>query len=73
MQAAASQFGDHQADEILKCPGNVVAATTNPSQARSTNRCSSWSAMSLALPTTARAPSAARDIEEIAHDLHSNG
>jgi hypothetical protein len=50
-----------------------VAATTNPSQARSTKRCSSWSAMSLALPTNARVPSAARDIVEIAHDLHSNG
>ena len=29
--------------------------------------------MSLALPTNARVPSAARDIVEIAHDLHSNG
>ena len=50
-QAAALQLRHHEADEILVGAGHVGADTTKPSQARSTNHCSSRSATSFGPPT----------------------
>lgn len=50
-QAAAAQLRDHQPDELLERPGQVVAASTKPSQAPPVNQLPICSATCAPVPT----------------------